>query len=117
MSEIDMQKQVDDIYESLHEDYLQAQETDNEEEREQREFLSVDLERVAKIWITFGGPNIWIELDEHGRGVIHGVWGSDSGKRYLSQARAEEVLSLLGFSTSEELFEYLDERGSIVHEY
>ena len=47
-----------------------------------KEFLSV------KVWITLGGPNIYIDTRS---GEIVGHWGSDEARVYLSNEICEEI--------------------------
>ena len=65
--------------------------------------LSIDLRRSIVVWITYGGPNIWIEIPiEHGPAKICGAWGSDTAEYYLSLDEENAVLETLGIYDIEE---------------
>ncbi len=65
--------------------------------------LSVELRRSIVIWITYGGPNVWIEIPiESGSAVIYGAWGSDRAEYTLSLDEEQAVLEALGIYDVEE---------------
>lgn len=103
MAADELRKELQDIVDRLVENH--------DPEDDDNQFLSIDLERVAKVWITFGGPNIWIELREFSKSAIHGAWGSDTAKVWLTDEEEDAVLSALGASDLEELFYGLEARG------
>lgn len=103
MAADELRMQLQDIVDRLVENH--------DPEDDDNQFLSIDLERVAKVWITFGGPNIWIELREYSKSAIHGAWASDTAKIWLSDEEESHVLAALGASDIAELFEGLEARG------
>lgn len=59
--------------------------------------LSIELRRSVVIWITYGGPNVWIEIPvDNGSAVIHGAWGSQRADYTLSHDEENAVLEALG---------------------
>jgi hypothetical protein len=80
----------------------------NPTEDEEREPLSVELQRSIVVWITFGGPNIWIEIPvDSGNAVIHGAWGSQRADYTLSHDEERAVLESLGIYDIEEYVRYM----------
>jgi hypothetical protein len=75
----------------------------NPEEDDPFDPLSIELERKVIVWITYGGPNIWLEIPiEHGNAVMHGAWGSDRVNYSLSHDEEQAVLEALGIYDIEE---------------
>lgn len=75
----------------------------NPTEDEEVDPLSVELRRSIVVWITYGGPNVWIEIPiEHGNAVIYGAWGSQRAEYYLSLDEERAVLEALGIYDVEE---------------
>lgn len=75
----------------------------NPTEGEDADPLSIELRRSIVIWITYGGPNVWIEIPiEHGNAVIYGAWGSQRAEYVLSLEEEQAVLEALGIYDVEE---------------
>lgn len=78
------------------------------EDGEEPEALSIELSRSIVVWITYGGPNIWIEIPiDHGNAVIHGAWGSQRADYTLSLDEEQAVLQALGIYDIEEYARYV----------
>lgn len=78
------------------------------EDGEEPEALSIELSRSIVVWITYGGPNVWIEIPiDHGNAVIHGAWGSQRAEYALSHDEERSVLEALGIYDIEEYARYI----------
>lgn len=42
----------------------------------------------ARVWVTLGGPNVWIDTR---RGEIGGAWGADRAERWLPGEIRDEI--------------------------
>lgn len=78
------------------------------EDDEEIDPLSIELERRIVVWITMGGPNVWIEIPiNHGNAVIYGAWGSQRAEYTLSHDEERAVLEALGIYDIEEYAQYI----------
>lgn len=78
------------------------------EDDEEIDPLSIELERKIVVWITMGGPNVWIEIPiNYGSAVIHGAWGSQRAEYTLSHDEERAVLEALGIYDIEEYAQYI----------
>ena len=64
--------------------------------------LCIDTHILKRVWLTFGGPNIFIdfELNEHGTEVYKAEycyrWGSNRHEYLLSDDEADELAEFYG---------------------
>lgn len=61
--------------------------------------LSIETIETVRIWLTLGGPNIFIDVQftKHKNcigGRLHYAWGSESMDYPLTQEEAEEIADL-----------------------
>ena len=81
--------------------------TEPQDEDDPFDPLSVDLQRTIVVWITMGGPNIWVEIPvDSGSARIHGAWGSDRYSRSLSDEEEQSLLESIGIYDIEEYLQY-----------
>jgi len=98
MSDLELHRYIRDAVESF---------VDPQED-EEPDPLSIELERKIVIWITLGGPNVWIEIPiDSGSAVIHGAWGSQRAEYTLSHDEERAVLETLGIYDVEEYAKYI----------
>ena len=45
----------------------------------------------VKVWVTLGGPNVWIDTREE---CVKGAWGSDREESYLQPEICQEIDSI-----------------------
>jgi hypothetical protein len=96
-----MSEQMSEVIREMVRDFTEGKRS--EEDGEYYDPLSIDLRRSIVVWITYGGPNIWIEIPvEHGPAKICGSWGSDRAEYALSLDEENAVLESLGIYDIEE---------------
>jgi len=86
---------------------IQSGFTEPQDEEDPFDPLSIDLQRTIVVWITMGGPNIWVEIPvDSGSARIHGSWGSDRVSRLLSDEEEQALLESIGIYDIEEYLQY-----------
>jgi hypothetical protein len=79
-------------------------EAQQNEDYESIDPLCIDIRITKRVWLTFGGPNEYIDfsLDDHGSyyscisAVYVHVWGSDRVEYQLSEEEADELFYAYG---------------------
>lgn len=97
--ELSYKEHVNDFRERLEE----LREAYENEDYDAIDPLCIDSRIRKRIWLSFGGPNVWIDIimDEDGiveSGKYEYRWGSGSQTYELSDDEADEIAQLYGLS-------------------